>query len=645
MNRKCWTTVLCLGFVSLLGGNGLFAAGPERSSPDQLGAKMKKEGWTEVASGVFERRLGATKVERLGYGREGFAWTIGELTRKIERLQKEQESYPSAELAKTLEDLRAHLAKTKAGLAQLESEPEDGLSSVTAASCSSLSHSETADAFATTAGVAAVAKASFNNGCGYIGDTYAYAYARATQGTTTTILINSDPRSGTSVTSQATAFVNGTTVPGIPCYSEASADVQISALALSYSISDVNSDCPGPLPPVQAGACNLDVRPAATLLLPYFEVDLDDPQGISTLISINNARPEATLAHVVFWTDLSVPVLDYNIYLTGYDVQTVNLRDILVSGLLPRTASAGQDPADTISPQGDFSQDINFASCNGQLPPPVLPGVFITHLQNALTGQFSSILGGCAGRDLDDRIARGYVTVDVVNNCTLRFPGDPGYFVAGGLGDATNQNVLWGDYSYVNPGQNFAEGDTLVHIEADATNPETAVSGEYTFYGRYVGWTAADNREPLPTNFAARFVNGGAFSGGTDFLVWRDSKVSQGAFKCGTLPTWFPLGQEQVVVFDEQENPEQAEEPISPFPAEAGRTEVGGAELPVSPSFGWVYLNLNTTVTAAGAKPPEDPAAAQAWVSVIQSSEGRFAIGHDAVRFDNACQALHEDIE
>ena len=73
------------------------------------------------------------------------------------------------------------------------------------------------------------------------------------------------------------------------------------------------------------------------------------------------------------WSDLSVPVLDFNVYLTGYDVQTINLRDILVNGILPRTASAGQDPTDTISPKGAFSQDINFASCTGLLPPPTLP--------------------------------------------------------------------------------------------------------------------------------------------------------------------------------------------------------------------------------------------------------------------------------
>src|SRR5262249_15085000 len=219
----------------------------------------------------------------------------------------------------------------------------------------------------------------------------------------------------------------------------------------------------------------------------------------------------------------------------------------------PQTASVGQDPTDTISPKGAFSQDINFASCSGQLPTGALPSTFISHLQTSLTGQFSSLLGGCAGLAYSDNIARGYITVDAVNNCTLRFPGDIGYFASGGTGDASNQNVLWGDYFYVNSIQGSSEGEALVHIEADATNPETAVPGQYTFYGRYVAWTATDNREPLATNFAARFLNGGTFPAGTEFVVWRDSKVNQGAFKCGTTPAWYPLGQEQIVIFDEEE--------------------------------------------------------------------------------------------
>ena len=210
------------------------------------------------------------------------------------------------------------------------------------------------------------------------------------------------------------------------------------------------------------------------------------------------------------------------------------------------------------------------------------------------------------------------MTIDTVNNCTLRFPGDPGYFGPGGTGDATNQNVLWGDYFYVNSAQNFADGNTLVHIEASATNPETSVAGQYTFYGRYdnPAFSAADNREPLATNFAVRYINGGTFSGGTDLIVWRDSKVNQAPFTCPAQtgrPAWFPLGQEAIVIFDEQEQPQVPQSfPVSPqpqnpglvpFPAESQSTHVGGASLPVPFDFGWLYLNLNTTVSAAGATP------------------------------------------
>ena len=103
-----------------------------------------------------------------------------------------------------------------------------------------------------------------------------------------------------------------------------------------------------------AEICTIDDVPAATLLLPYFEVDLANPNGVTTLFSINNASASAALAHVTLWTDESVPTLDFDVYLTGYDVQTLNVRDIF-NGILPRTADDGSDPSDTISPQGALS--------------------------------------------------------------------------------------------------------------------------------------------------------------------------------------------------------------------------------------------------------------------------------------------------
>ncbi len=250
MNRKHWTAAVCLGLATLLGGDCLAAAEPDQM--DLLKAKLTKDGWTEVTDGVFERQLGANKVERIGYGWEGFTWTLGELSRKLESLEMEQELYPSARLAKIITDLRGQITKSKAVLLALDFDAEQGLSNVVEAvsgpSCSSICYGATADAYGLTAtqGVAAVANASFNSSCGYSGDTYAYAYARAT-GASTTIITQSDPDSGTSVTSSATANVNGDSVSGIPCYSEASAYVQSSALGISYSTSDTNSSCP-PVP-------------------------------------------------------------------------------------------------------------------------------------------------------------------------------------------------------------------------------------------------------------------------------------------------------------------------------------------------------------------------------------------------------------
>jgi len=309
----------------------------------------------------------------------------------------------------------------------------------------------------------------------------------------------------------------------------------------------------------RADVGTIDAVPAATLLLPYFEVDLSNPSGKTTLMSINNASASAALARVTIWTDLGVPTLSFNVYLTGYDVQTINVRDIL-NGTLPTTASAGQDPSDTISNQGSYSQDINFASC-GSLPYVALDPPLVADLQAAHTGLAAGTLlaGKCGGLAVGDGLARGYVTVDTVVSCATGDPSTAGYFSS----TTSTQNILWGDYFYVDPANNYAQGDTLVHIEASTTAPETSTAGGYTFYGRYVAWDASDHRESLPSSFAARYLNGGAFTGGTTLTAWRDNKTNQAAFTCGTSPSWYPLGQEGIAIFDEQENVYMP--PIPPF--------------------------------------------------------------------------------
>ena len=111
-----------------------------------------------------------------------------------------------------------------------------------------------------------------------------------------------------------------------------------------------------------------------------------------------------------------------------------------------------------------------------------------------------------------------------------------------GPGVTSNVNQLWGDWFIINRGNNFAQGDNLVHLEAgdgfgDPGDPNPDLGGVnasnnptgYTFYGRYFTPAGSpngqDNREPLGTAWAARYLNGGAFDGGTKFSVWRDSTV------------------------------------------------------------------------------------------------------------------------
>ncbi len=387
--------------------------------------------------------------------------------------------------------------------------------------------------------------------------------------------------------------------------------------------------------------CSIDQSPAATLLLPYFEVDPANPAGLTTLISINNASPMAVLANVEVWTDLGVPTLGFNVYLTGYDVQTINLRDFF-NGNLPRTAPAGEDPNDTVSPKGLYSQDIDFAGCAGILPyQPVLPASYVAHLRAAHSGQFSSLLNGCAGQDLGDGRVRGYVTVDTVGRCTLRRPGDVGYF--GPNGDATNQNVLWGDYVYIDPANKYSDGENLVRIKAF---PGAFKQGDPTFYGRYVGMSGADARQPLATTWGSRYVDGGAFSGGTDVVVWRDSGRTVQPFACGTQPAGFPLRFAQEVTFDEEEHPVLF--PVFPqppiltgaFPAEANKVHIGGAAFPVPFNFGWLFLDLNDPGSGFPPVPPSAATLRQSWVETILKAQGQYSAGFNATPLDSACQPI-----
>ena len=459
-----------------------------------------------------------------------------------------------------------------------------------------------------------------------------------------------------------------------------------------------------------AELCTIDAVPAATLLLPYFEVSLNSIPGVDevqadryvdTFFSVNNASAAPTVAHVVLWGNWSLPSIDFDIFLTGYDVETVSLGDVFNNGNLPITAHATNDPDDTISPHGralndpanasgpfpgnsenpdwdsfpDGAANPAFPGCDQNLPlgtNPVLTGSFLDRVRCGHTGRgLACNQVSCIGQVEDetggggnDYIARGYITIDNVTDCNLLFPNQAGYF---GSGITSEVNQLWGDWFIVQDGR--AIGDNLVAIEA--SDAQAFAPGDYTFYGRYVDGLATDQREPLGTTWATRYFEpGAAFSGGTSLLVWRDSKCQttvsgfdNGCVSEAGTPPWWPLDETQVVSFDTQEDateictdtpggggvsPPEPGVPFQCFRLETGRYEVGEGDLDPPYDFGWIYLNLNFTLGDTSGSPTPCSTdglfgeIAQSWVTTeLDSDAGAFSVGFAATQLTSACSSAN----
>jgi hypothetical protein len=385
---------------------------------------------------------------------------------------------------------------------------------------------------------------------------------------------------------------------------------------------------------VLEGNCRLADQPAATLLIPMFEVDLDNPGGLSTLISVNNASARPALARLVLWTDWGIPTLAFDIYLTGYDVQTLNLRDLL-QGHLPTTGSG-------VSNRGLLSETAtDFAGCSTSLTTrplgKTLDAPAIAYLRAAHTGQAvvpaaSTSPALCVGgRHERPGLATGYVTIDSVSRCSPttvgrveNTPAHSGYFAKGGTGLANDNNVLWGDFFFLDPQTNHAASNSAVHVLADA---DFFAPGDYTFYGRYSGFDSRDDRAPLSSLYYARYLEGGAFSGGTDLVVWRDNRsMKVDPASCATGPAWASLGELQMVAFDEEENPLEIRQ-SNAFPVATQKVHIGEPPLVLADRYGWLLMDLWH----------RDSTHAQGWVGVMMSAEGRYSVSHNAIRADDLC--------
>src|ERR1700730_18122694 len=141
-------------------------------------------------------------------------------------------------------------------------------------------------------------------------------------------------------------------------------------------------------------SCDIGVTPAATLLLPYFEVETTS-RSTNTLFTITNTSRFPQIAHVVLWTDWSFPVLDFNIFLTGYDVQPISMYDVIVSGIVaPPSGTSATTAIGTATPPAAGSTPAannanpnfaaGFAGACSNLPGS-LPATLVTAVQQVLS--------------------------------------------------------------------------------------------------------------------------------------------------------------------------------------------------------------------------------------------------------------------
>jgi hypothetical protein len=315
-----------------------------------------------------------------------------------------------------------------------------------------------------------------------------------------------------------------------------------------------------------ANFCARDVVPASTLLVPYVVVgmpgNVPDPAGYTTTLSVTNTSWEATIIHVVVWSAVSDGILDFDEVLSGYDVWTINFRDLLSGNWsafdtsLSASANPNKDIAPLIRKTFEWGPDGRSAFSTPGAPyyvpyPTGLPSPQGTqHLAAAAVANCKMPFGNATGAQyaplvvqklqeplfarahlgcdtqvvtrhandwlsgLDEEPLFFYVTVDNFKRCELTFPEDPGYF--GVRGNYNYENVLIGEIYYMNSTLNFSEATPAVHIESDLDSELADATSEF-YWPKYSD--PATYLEPLGTAFGFKYYAGGFTSSA---IVWKN---------------------------------------------------------------------------------------------------------------------------
>jgi hypothetical protein len=440
-----------------------------------------------------------------------------------------------------------------------------------------------------------------------------------------------------------------------------------------------------------AVTCTIDHKPAATLLIPYFQTSVTAASecsdggpvpcvspfgaglnGTDTLITVVNASAADTLAHVTVWNRRSAAVLDFNIGLTGFDEMAFSMGQVL-TGRLPNDtgAYAGNacskssfvrfTPVSTPAP----SFDPGASTVYPVAPNTAFGAPFSFELAASLDGSDDCLAGGETSLGTDPDVLSGYVTIDMVNYCTFGNPNQIAYWIDNAAGF---ENSLWGDYIIESEGGVPTFGLPAIGLEADVVGLNGSLAAEgtplRTFYARYwedsagvVSDTGIDNggaayfatigmpdptiiigdmREPLGVTWGARYLDIDVSS--TSFLrAWRASADELtdllGGSTCSEVePNVF------TVVWDEDETPNQqngctispcpVNQPLN-FPFETQRTDIAQFAPDQASIAGWVYVDFGANGTVLD----------QAYLGYDMQAPGAFVnAGFDGVQFDaNSC--------
>ncbi|MHB1046286.1 MAG: hypothetical protein ACYC4P_09745 [Thermoanaerobaculia bacterium] len=449
-----------------------------------------------------------------------------------------------------------------------------------------------------------------------------------------------------------------------------------------------------------AVTCAYDNVPAATLLVPYFKVSrngstgADIPEGgVDTMVAITNVSLWGVVAHVTVWNKQSAAVLDFNVPMTGYDVATFRMRDILngklnVNPNVMKPGAVYPDPCDNPATIG-FTQTTfqrfqnpsaaDEADTLGYYSTPAFSGSFRSRVWTSLDEgtDYAGLVDpqptdvynpACADTTGSSSLAgdfTGYLTIDVTNYCTNFFPDEAQFYVNDaiatlGWDDNDGPNVLMGDVFFVDPAANAGNisGEVAVPLEFDNRLDWTT---DRTFYNRYtvdsrtglpivdtgVAITGVpvefayvgDGREPLGVAYGYRYMNASEFEAASFLTVWRsDLWAGDYANLCASLTT---RNAEAVGIFtwDEDEN----------YNTIQGGGPSGDVAPSVDPYIWWESQRLvladNADVNPGGFKfgwtrvdfPWNvDPLFHQAYVGIQHSAAGQFvSVGHAATMLDN----------